>query len=77
MCRRKPRHLFRLTLAVLPSDVPSYQRLKRLLKCLLRQYDFRAEKLEELFLTSPAGARNDDEPPEHVSADTAGGTGEK
>jgi hypothetical protein len=38
---------FRLTLRALPGSVPANpHRLKRLLKCLLRGYGFRCERIE-------------------------------
>jgi len=39
---------YRLTLPALPSDTPTFIRLRHVLKSLLRAWDFQAEKVEEL-----------------------------
>ena len=45
---------YQLTLRPLPSDVPAEVRLKRLLKCLFRAYQFRVVQAREVPGVSPA-----------------------
>jgi hypothetical protein len=39
--------VFTIQVRALPSDVPPHQRLKRLLKLLLRGFEFRCTRIEE------------------------------